>query len=73
MSETEKTTLKLVVYLDIKSADLRDVLRVVLKDVQLINLSGDKPAVRNIKDVLLRISKLIHTLGRAKPAIPLPS
>ena len=45
MSKTEKTTLRLVIYIDIKSGDLRDALRIVLKDIQWVSLSGDKPAV----------------------------
>ena len=53
MAETEKTTLKLVVYIDIKSGDLRDALRIVLKDVQWVSLSGDKPAVCTITHVPL--------------------
>ena len=73
MSETEKTTLKLVVYIDIKSGDLRDALRIVLKDVHWVSLSGDKPAVCTITHVPSGMLKLIHALGRAKPAIPLPS
>ena len=73
MSEIEKTTLKLVVYIDIKSGDLRDALRVVLKDVQWVSLSGDKLVVRTITYVPSGMFKLIHALGRAKPAIPLPS
>ena len=48
MPETEKTTLRLVTYLDIKSGDLRDALRVVLKDIQWVSLSGEKPAVGTI-------------------------
>ena len=51
MSETEKTTLKLVVYIDIKSQGISDALRVVLKDVQWVSLSGDKPAVCTITHV----------------------
>ena len=45
MFETEKITLKSIVYIDIKSKDLREALRVVLKDIQWTSLSGDKPAV----------------------------
>ena len=73
MSATEKTTLKLVVYIDIKSGDLRDALRIILKDIQWVSLSGDKPAVCIIAHVPSETFKLIHTLGRANPAVPLPS
>ena len=72
MSATEKTTLRLVVFIDIKSGDLRDALREVLKDIQWVSLSGDKPAVSTILHTASRTLKLIHTLGRAKPSIPLP-
>ena len=71
MSETEKTTLRLVVYIDIKSRDLGEVLRVVFKEIQWVSLSGDKPAVCTITHVSLRLFKLTPALGRAKPT-PLP-
>ena len=43
------------------------------KDVHWVSLSGDKPAVCTIARVPPGMLKLIHALGRAKPAIPLPS
>ena len=41
----DKITMDLTCYIDIKSEELRDILRTVLRDVQIINLNEDKPTV----------------------------
>ena len=41
----DKITMDLTCYVDIKSEELRDILKTVLRDVQIINLNEDKPTV----------------------------
>ncbi len=41
----DKMTMDLTCYIDIKSEELRDILRTILSDVQIINLNEDKPTV----------------------------
>ena len=41
----DKTSLKSTAYVDIKSEGLRDILRIVLKDINWLTLGDDKPAV----------------------------
>ena len=45
MSEIDKTSLKSTAYVDINSEGLRDVLRIVLKDIKWLSIGEDKPAV----------------------------
>lgn len=45
MSETDKTSPKSVTYVDIKSEGLRDILRIVLKDIKWLSLGEGKPPV----------------------------
>jgi hypothetical protein len=46
--EIDKTSLKSTAYIDIKSEGLRDILRIVLKDIKWLSLGEDKPAVSSI-------------------------
>lgn len=41
----DKKTLEPTYYVDIKSEGLRDILRTVLRNVRVVNLNEDKPAV----------------------------
>ena len=45
MSVIDKTSLKSTTYVDIKSEGLRDILRIVLKDIKWLSLGEDKPTV----------------------------
>ena len=52
MAETDRTSLKPTTYVDIKSEGLRDILRILLKDIKWLSLGEDKPAVSpNVLDV----------------------
>ncbi|KIW99705.1 uncharacterized protein Z518_11118 [Rhinocladiella mackenziei CBS 650.93] len=44
-TRVERTSLKSTTYVDIKSEDLRDILRIVLKDIKWLSLGEDKPAI----------------------------
>jgi len=41
-NDLNKKTLDLTYYIDIKSKELRDILRIVLQDIRTINLNEDK-------------------------------
>ena len=41
----DKITMDLTCYIDVVSEELRDILRTVLPDIQIINLNEDKPTV----------------------------
>ena len=44
----DRTSLNSIAYFDIKSEGLRDILRVLLKDIKWLSLGEDKPAVSPI-------------------------
>jgi hypothetical protein len=46
MLEIDKASLKSITYIDIKLEGLRDILRIVLKDIKWLSLSEDKPTIR---------------------------
>ena len=51
--EIDKISLKSTTYVDIKLEGLRDILRIVLKDIKWLSFSEDKPTVSpNLHDVL---------------------
>jgi len=45
-NDLEKKTLDPTYYVDIKSKDLRDILRTILRDIRMINLNEDKPTIK---------------------------
>lgn len=59
----DRTSLKSTAYVDIKSEGLRDILRIILKDIKWLSLGEDKPAVSPIMHAPLGFSQLIGALG----------
>ncbi len=45
-NDLEKKTLDPTYYVDIKSKELRDILRTILRDIRMINLNEDKPTIK---------------------------
>lgn len=43
--DLDKKSMDFTCYIDIKSEGLRDILRTILRDIQIINLNEDKPTV----------------------------
>jgi len=48
----DKKTLNLIYYLNMKSKELRDILRTILRDIRTINLNEDKFVVKLFFDLL---------------------
>jgi len=73
-SNTDKKTSEPTAYIDIKSKDLRDILRTVLRDIRAASLEGNKPAVcSSLRNPVNFIPVTDEAIGRAKPAVPLSS
>jgi hypothetical protein len=67
----EKQTHDAIIYVDIKSPVLRDILRCVLKDVRAAGLEADKPAVWLLT---LYVGFLTNTsIGGEELIVPFPS
>lgn len=45
-NDLEKKTLDPTYYVDIKSKELRDILRTILRNIRMINLNEDKPTIK---------------------------
>jgi hypothetical protein len=67
----EKQTHDVIIYVDIKSPGLRDILRCILKDIKSAGLEADKPAVRLL---MLYAGFLANSsIGGAELIVPFPS
>lgn len=51
-NDIDKKTLNSIYYLDMKSKELRDILRTILRDIRTINLNEDKSAIKLFFDLL---------------------
>jgi hypothetical protein len=67
----EKQTHDIIIYVDIKSPGLRDILRCILKDIRTAGLEADKPAVW----LLMLYAGVVANsrIGGAELIVPFPS
>jgi hypothetical protein len=69
----EKQTHDVIIYVDIKSPSLRDILRCILKDIRTAGLEADKPAVRLLMLYADAGFLANSSIGGAKLIVPFPS